>query len=53
MLASHIVVVGQIYLSQGRFEEVEKESEEGLRLLLEWGSLWDKRMSWEGWIAWC
>lgn len=47
------VVLGQIYLSQGRFEEAEKESEEGLRLLLEWGSPWDKRMSWEGWIAWC
>ncbi|GKE06426.1 tetratricopeptide-like helical domain containing protein, partial [Tanacetum coccineum] len=47
------VVLGQIYLSQGRFEEAEKESEEGLCLLLEWGSPWDKRMSWEGWIAWC
>ncbi|GJV58745.1 hypothetical protein Tco_1464845 [Tanacetum coccineum] len=43
----------EIYLSQGRFEEAEKESEEGLQLLLEWGSPWDKRMSWEGWIAWC
>ncbi|KVH95813.1 uncharacterized protein LOC112528052 [Cynara cardunculus var. scolymus] len=47
------VVLGQIYLSQGRFEEAEKEAEEGLKLLLEWGSPWDKRMSWEGWISWC
>ncbi|KAL8267194.1 hypothetical protein R6Q59_004538 [Mikania micrantha] len=47
------VVLGQIYLSQGRFDEAEKEAEEGLRLLLAWGSPWDKRMSWEGWIAWC
>lgn len=47
------VVLGQIYLSQGRFEEAEKEAEEGLRLLLEWGSPWDKRMSWGGWISWC
>ncbi|PWA91800.1 Tetratricopeptide-like helical [Artemisia annua] len=47
------VVLGQIYLSQGRFEEAQKESEEGLRLLLEWGSPWDKRMLWEGWVAWC
>lgn len=47
------VVLGQIYLSQGRFEEAEKGAEEGLRLLLEWGSPWDKRMSWEGWISWC
>ncbi|KAK9052625.1 hypothetical protein SSX86_029255 [Deinandra increscens subsp. villosa] len=47
------VVLGQIYLSQGRFEEAEKEAEQGLRLLLEWGSPWDKRMSWEGWVSWC
>ncbi|KAK1438054.1 hypothetical protein QVD17_03857 [Tagetes erecta] len=47
------VVLSQVYLSQGRFDEAEKEGEEGLRLLLEWGSPWDKRMSWEGWIAWC
>ncbi|XP_076956853.1 uncharacterized protein LOC143632162 [Bidens hawaiensis] len=47
------VVLSQIYLSQGRFDEAEKEAEEGLRLLLEWGSPWDKRMSWEGRIAWC
>nr|XP_043606558.1 uncharacterized protein LOC122578626 [Erigeron canadensis] len=47
------VVLGQIYLSKGRFEEAEKEGEQGLRLLLEWGSPWDKRMSWEGWISWC
>lgn len=46
------VVLGQIYLSKGRFEEGERESEKGLRMLLEWGSPWDKRMSWEGWIAW-
>ncbi|KAJ6792241.1 Uncharacterized protein M6B38_240705 [Iris pallida] len=23
-----------------------------VRLLLEWGSGWDKRVSWEGWVAW-
>lgn len=46
------VVLSQLYLSQGRYEEAEKEAEEGLRLILEWGSPWDKRMSWEGWVAW-
>ncbi|KAL8110223.1 hypothetical protein AgCh_026075 [Apium graveolens] len=35
-----------------RYEEAEKEAEKGLTFLLEWGSPWDKRMSWEGWIAW-
>lgn len=46
------VVLGQLYLGKGRFEEAEREAERGLILLLEWGSPWDKRMSWEGWIAW-
>ncbi|KAH7840260.1 hypothetical protein Vadar_014808 [Vaccinium darrowii] len=46
------VVLAQVYLSSGRFEEGEREAVKGLTLLLEWGSPWDKRMSWEGWIAW-
>ncbi|XP_027153808.1 uncharacterized protein LOC113753766 [Coffea eugenioides] len=46
------VVLGQIYLSKGKFEEGEKEAEKGLRMILEWGSPWDKRMTWEGWVAW-
>ncbi|KAF2312313.1 hypothetical protein GH714_034172 [Hevea brasiliensis] len=46
------VALGQVYLTKGRFEEAEKEAERGLTLMLEWGSPWDKRMSWEGWIAW-
>ncbi|KAF3781484.1 hypothetical protein EJ110_NYTH36938 [Nymphaea thermarum] len=46
------VVLAQTYLSMGRYEEGEREAEVGLRLMLEWGSSWDKRMSWEGWISW-
>lgn len=46
------VVLGHIYLSKGKFEEGEKEAKKGLRMILEWGSPWDKRMSWEGWVAW-
>lgn len=46
------VVLGQLYLEKVRYEEAEREAEKGLTLLLEWGSPWDKRMSWEGWIAW-
>ncbi|XP_061357918.1 uncharacterized protein LOC133302189 [Gastrolobium bilobum] len=46
------VVLSQVYLTEGRFEEAEKHAERGLTLLLEWGCPWDKRTSWEGWIAW-
>ena len=46
------VVLGQVYLTKGMFGEAEREAERGLTLMLEWGSSWDKRMSWKGWIAW-
>ncbi|XVF44607.1 hypothetical protein PTKIN_Ptkin02bG0137900 [Pterospermum kingtungense] len=46
------VLLAQVYLTKGRFEEAEKKAEKGLTLMLEWSSPWDKRMSWEGWIAW-
>ena len=46
------VVLSQVYLTKGEYEEAEKHAEKGLTLLLEWASPWDKRTSWEGWIAW-
>ncbi|ERN10243.1 uncharacterized protein LOC18438415 [Amborella trichopoda] len=46
------VLLAQIYVMQGRYEEGEREGERGLKLMLEWGSNWDKRVSWEGWVAW-
>ncbi|GAV81488.1 hypothetical protein CFOL_v3_24943 [Cephalotus follicularis] len=46
------VVLGQVYLTKGRFEDGEREAAKGLTLLLEWGSPWDKRMSWGGWVSW-
>ncbi|KAH0855059.1 hypothetical protein HID58_020539 [Brassica napus] len=46
------VLLSQVYLGKKRFVEAEREAERGLVLLLQWGSPWDKRMSWEGWIAW-
>ncbi|XWS68425.1 hypothetical protein CRYUN_Cryun04dG0088600 [Craigia yunnanensis] len=46
------VVLALVYLTIGRFEEAEAEAEKGLTLMLEWSRPWDKRMSWEGWIAW-
>ncbi|EPS68625.1 hypothetical protein M569_06144, partial [Genlisea aurea] len=46
------LLLGQIHLSQGRFDAAGREAKMGLRLMLEWGSPWDKRMAFGGWIAW-
>eukprot|EP00249_Psilotum_nudum_P013796 c24517_g1_i1 orf=112-1398(+) len=47
------VVLAQVYLSEEKYEEAQEEANEGLQLMLDWGTNWDKRMPWEGWIAWC
>ncbi|KAL5982994.1 hypothetical protein ACLOJK_017074 [Asimina triloba] len=47
------VVLAQAYLIKGSYEAAAREAEMGLKLMLGWGSPWDKRMSWEGWVAWC
>ncbi|CAM6124488.1 unnamed protein product [Calypogeia fissa] len=51
-LAEPHIVLAQILLTEGKWEEAQEEASEGLKLLLEWGTQWDKKMSWEGWIAW-
>ncbi|KAL2629848.1 hypothetical protein R1flu_014534 [Riccia fluitans] len=51
-LAEPHLLLTQVLLGEGEYEEAEKEANEGLKLLLEWGTHWDKRMSWEGWISW-
>ena len=28
-------------------------AQRGLALLLQWGTAWDKRLSWDAWVAWC
>jgi len=45
-------LLAQIYLNEGKYELAETEAEEGLHLLLNWVTAWDKRMTWEGWLAW-
>ncbi|KAG6425591.1 hypothetical protein SASPL_116032 [Salvia splendens] len=46
------VVLAQIYLGKGEFAAAAAEAEKGLRLLLEWGSPRDKRMTWHAWVSW-
>ncbi|GLJ47874.1 hypothetical protein SUGI_1010960 [Cryptomeria japonica] len=46
------LVLAQIYLSKEKFWEAESGIEIGLKILLEWGMSWDKRLPWEAWISW-
>ncbi|OEL37385.1 hypothetical protein BAE44_0001596 [Dichanthelium oligosanthes] len=48
------LVLAQVLLNAGpgRYEEAGAAAARGVRLVLEWGSSWDKRMSWEGWVSW-
>jgi hypothetical protein len=46
------LVLAQVYLNMERYGDAQMQAEEGLKLLLEWGSSWDKRMPWEGWVSW-
>jgi hypothetical protein len=46
------LALAQVYLNMERYEEAGEEAEEGLKLLLEWGVSWDKRMTWEAWVSW-
>lgn len=45
------LVLAQIYCTEGEFELAEAEATEGVRLLLDWATNWDKRMTWEGWLS--
>ncbi|TVU39272.1 hypothetical protein EJB05_12683, partial [Eragrostis curvula] len=46
------LVLAQVLLNAGRYDEAHAQAERGLQLLLQWGISWDKRMSWEGWVSW-
>ncbi|KAL5208113.1 hypothetical protein ABZP36_032548 [Zizania latifolia] len=46
------LVLAQVLLNMEMYEDAVKQAEAGLKLLLEWGSSWDKRMSWEAWVSW-
>ncbi|XP_066333009.1 uncharacterized protein [Miscanthus floridulus] len=46
------LVLAQVLLNAGRYAEAAAAAGRGVRLMLQWGSSWDKRMTWEGWVSW-
>src|SRR5581483_3380838 len=46
------VLLAQAMLNGGRWPEALAEARAALALLASWGTSWDKRLSWEAWVAW-
>ncbi len=46
------VLLAQALIAQARWDEALAEARAALDLLAAWGTPWDKRLSWEAWIAW-
>jgi len=52
-IAEPHILLGQIYMREGRIEDGIAEARQALKLLYAMGTNWDKRVSWEAWINWC
>ncbi len=46
------VLLAQIYNASGRFEQAEEHAKKALKALFAWATAWDKRVTWDGWVAW-
>lgn len=46
------VLLGQICLTQHRWDEALAAASRALELQAQWATPWDKRLSWEAWVAW-
>ena len=46
------LMLAQLALTAGDFEAAERHAAAGLAALQAWGTAWDKRIEWAGWMAW-
>ena len=46
------LMLAQIALGQADWAMAEREAAAGLTLLAQWGTPWDKRIAWSGWVSW-
>lgn len=46
------IVLAHCFLIESRFEEALNEAQRGVKLLVEWGTSYDKRKDWAAWVAW-
>jgi hypothetical protein len=46
------LLLAQLALTTGDFDAAEQHAAAGLAALQAWGTAWDKRIEWAGWMAW-
>lgn len=46
------VLLAQLCLTQGRWDDAQREARAALELQAQWATSWDKRLAWEAWVAW-
>jgi hypothetical protein len=46
------LLISQIYLQKENYDEGIKSAMEGIKILSQWGTQWDKRVNWKALIAW-
>lgn len=51
-LAEPNTLLAQLYLVKGDFAAAEKAADRAIELFVQWGTNWDKRVSFEAWMAW-
>ncbi len=51
-LAEPHTLLAQSYLVKGEFDAAHEAAQKAVDLLLQWGTNWDKRVSFEAWMAW-
>jgi len=51
-IAEPNAVLAQIYTVRKDNEKAARYASEAVRLLMQWGTAWDKRMNWDSWVAW-
>jgi hypothetical protein len=51
-IAEPHLMLAQLHLHHQNWKAAEAEAEAALRLFLQWGTAWDKRMDWGAWLAW-
>ena len=46
------LLLAQMALGESDWDRAAAEARAGLDLLSDWGTAWDKRVAWTGWVAW-